>query len=323
MLKLRKWIMLVALADQRQIAFYQSDDLKSWTQSSTFGPLGDVDAVWECPDLFELALDSTEKTYWILSVSAGSYHEGHLGMQYFIGQFDGNTFQIMEAPYPLYLDYGKDFYAGITYNNLPTKKYALMIGWMNNHHYAKDTPSSPWRGTMSIPRQLYLQDTKHGIRLFQKIADQFDEAFQSIFLQTSFHLAANKDFSLALRRNSFKLELAFKQFNAGTLRLQLFANNSEDFSILFKPDQIQLDRSKAGTVSFNPLFNTCDHLVFSNSSLKDVQIIADQSTLEIFLNQGEMAMSYILFPGKEATEIRIQSMDHSILFEKIHLASFK
>ncbi len=42
------------------------------------------------------------------------------GMQYFVGEFDGDRF-IADHPVetPEWLEYGKDFYAAITYNNLP------------------------------------------------------------------------------------------------------------------------------------------------------------------------------------------------------------
>lgn len=49
-----KWVMAVAKALEKKVAFYQSDDLKHWTWTSDFGPAGDNKRSWECPDIFQV-----------------------------------------------------------------------------------------------------------------------------------------------------------------------------------------------------------------------------------------------------------------------------
>ena len=53
----QRWIMAVALARDKKIAFYASANLKQWTWLSEFGPVGAHEDAWECPDLVELAID--------------------------------------------------------------------------------------------------------------------------------------------------------------------------------------------------------------------------------------------------------------------------
>src|SRR4030095_1871211 len=56
-----------------------------------------------------------------------------------------------------WLDYGRDFYTGVTFNNVPDGR-RIMIAWMNNWQYGRDNPTpDPWRSAMSIPRVLHLQ----------------------------------------------------------------------------------------------------------------------------------------------------------------------
>ena len=50
-----------------------------------------------------------------------------------------------------WLDYGRDFYAGVTFNNAPNNK-RIMIAWMNNWQYGGNIPTDPWRSAMSLPR---------------------------------------------------------------------------------------------------------------------------------------------------------------------------
>ncbi|MFJ7905708.1 GH32 C-terminal domain-containing protein [Kitasatospora sp. NPDC096204] len=87
------WLMAVALSDRHQIRFYSSHDLKSWTRLSEFGPAGATGGVWECPDLFPLAVDGDPaRTKWVLTVSTNGGPQHSTAVQYFIGDFDGTSF---------------------------------------------------------------------------------------------------------------------------------------------------------------------------------------------------------------------------------------
>ena len=68
--KTHKWVMVVAKALEKKVKFYESDDLKHWTWLSDFGPSGNSEKSWECPDLFQLPVegDSNVKK-WVLVVS--------------------------------------------------------------------------------------------------------------------------------------------------------------------------------------------------------------------------------------------------------------
>ena len=170
----QKWVMVLVVPDLHKVQCYESRNLTQWKFLSEFGPLGDTSKIWECPDLYEMSVTGTDQKRWVLSLS-GSHPQGptFVGVQYFIGKFDGTKFTPDDPKQlPLYVDYGKDFYAGIVYNHLPTEKsYPIMIGWANNWAYANKTPTAPWRGAMTIPRELSLRQTDEEIRLFQKPLD--------------------------------------------------------------------------------------------------------------------------------------------------------
>ena len=53
----KEWRMVVVRAVERKVDIYGSPNLKDWTHLSEFGPAGAVGGVWECPDLFPLAVD--------------------------------------------------------------------------------------------------------------------------------------------------------------------------------------------------------------------------------------------------------------------------
>ena len=86
--------MVVVRSVERKADIYGSPNLKDWTHLSEFGPAGAVGGVWECPDLFPLAVDgdpANVKWVLVINLNPGSIAGGS-GGQYFVGDFDGTTF---------------------------------------------------------------------------------------------------------------------------------------------------------------------------------------------------------------------------------------
>ena len=91
------------------------------------------------------------------------------GEQYFLGSFDGKSFRTLTEPGAHgWTNYGKDDYCAISYNDMPKGDKPVLIGWMNNWQYASKLPTSPWRGQMSVPRQLSFVKDSGGIALKQE-----------------------------------------------------------------------------------------------------------------------------------------------------------
>ncbi|MDE6097770.1 MAG: DUF4980 domain-containing protein, partial [Muribaculaceae bacterium] len=77
-----EWNMVLAHALDHEILFFSSKDLKNWTKNSAFGKVAAQDGVWECPDLFELALpDGSKKWVLLVNLNPGGPFGGS-GVQY-------------------------------------------------------------------------------------------------------------------------------------------------------------------------------------------------------------------------------------------------
>src|SRR5260370_1457964 len=149
--------MVAVEADARQVAFHRSDDLKRWTYLSTFGPIGATEGLWECPDVFALPVDGDpNQIRWVLIVSLdpGRATVG-TSTHYFVGDFDGIGFTAASPDEVQRLDWGRDLYAAVGFDNV-THGRRIVIGWMSNWNYAASVPTFPWRGSMSLPRELSL-----------------------------------------------------------------------------------------------------------------------------------------------------------------------
>jgi len=124
------------------VVFYRSTDLRVWELASEFGPANAARGEWECPDLFPLPVDGDpDRTKWVLvvNINPGAVAGGS-GGQYFVGDFDGFTFtpdpsSLFDSPVYAtsgagaeagrlrecrWLDWGRDYYAAVSFSNVPT-----------------------------------------------------------------------------------------------------------------------------------------------------------------------------------------------------------
>ncbi|HWS60197.1 MAG TPA: glycoside hydrolase family 32 protein, partial [Flavobacterium sp.] len=160
----KQWLMVLAAGDKT--IFYASKNLKDWELLSDFGKnIGAHGGVWECPDFFPVHVDGSDEYKWVLllSINPGGPNGGS-ATQYFVGDFDGKTFtldktfsQDIKEKQALYIDYGRDNYAGVTWSNISeVDGRKLFVGWMSNWQYAEKVPTEKWRSSMTIPRELVL-----------------------------------------------------------------------------------------------------------------------------------------------------------------------
>ena len=90
----KEWRMVAVIANEHKVLIWRSADLKQWTRLSEFGPRNATGGLWECPDLFPLAVDGDRRNVkWVMLVSLNPGGiAGGSGTQYFVGDFDGTTF---------------------------------------------------------------------------------------------------------------------------------------------------------------------------------------------------------------------------------------
>lgn len=164
--EIQKWVMVLAANDR--VKFYSSENLKEWVFESDFGmEIGAHGGVWEWPDLFQINKEGSNQMEWVLLVSINSGGpNGGSATQYFVGDFDGKEFKTNQTE-TLWLDYGRDNYAGVAWSDIPEEDgRKLFLGWMNNWSYAQLVPTIEWRGAMTLPRELILKNTDHGYRIY-------------------------------------------------------------------------------------------------------------------------------------------------------------
>jgi sucrose-6-phosphate hydrolase SacC (GH32 family) len=215
------WLMAVALPQEYKIQFYKSSDLKSWEHLSDFGPAGATGGIWECPDLFELELDGS--TTWVLIVSLNPGGPvGGSATQYFIGDFDGVSFTQTEyLGETKWIDFGADYYAAVSFNDVPDNR-RIMIGWMSNWDYAKFIPANPYRGEMSLPREISLRRINGAIELIQQPVREAAHVVRDIELSSDpIVLAGGIEIGVDLTDSSVYVDRSKSTINSAVHRVRV------------------------------------------------------------------------------------------------------
>jgi levanase/fructan beta-fructosidase len=319
------WVMVAVEALEHEVVLYKSADLKTWEYLSTFGPANATGGVWECPDLFELPVDGdTGNTRWVLVVnlSPGGIAGGSAG-QYFLGTFDGVTFrsettvtegtQTDDRRMPDYgwLDWGRDYYAAVSFNNAPDGR-RLMIGWMNNWQYASSTPSQGWRSAMSLVREVRLETRGGRTMLVQAPADPFDASGTELFAAGPEPLAAGVRWLPAgASGDVLRIDAEFRPGSAGKVGLVLRAGEAggvQERTVLAYSSltgELSLDRTASGNVGFHADFPSVERVpvALDGSGLLRLRILLDRCSVEVFAQDGLVTLTDQIFPAESSTAV--------------------
>lgn len=326
-----KWIM--SLAAGNKIMIYSSANLKEWKFESEFGEdNGDHGGVWECPDLFPVKVKDSEEYKWALLVSINpSGPNGGSATQYFIGDFDGHEFTIddrfskqLDENKAVWLDYGRDNYAGVTWSNISdTDGRKLFIGWMSNWDYARDVPTYKWRSTMTVPRELNLIK-KNNEYILKSIPVKELNDFKSKTIEKDSIEPEELSKVIETAEIDFnKLNLEFNFKNLKENKYQIIFNNGNGDSLIIglnnNSKTIYLDRTKSGKVDFSEKFAPNISKVKLSDMINDAkfQILLDKTSVELFVNDGEIVMTELFFPNNPLDQISIISEDSNFIIKNI------
>ena len=321
-----RWVMVVVLPDDHQILFYGSTNLREWQRLSSFGPAGEAVGIWECPDLIEVPVETEGNaeppvTRWLLKVDTFSGHPGGTGAQYFVGYFDGSRF-IEDEPggAPQWADHGSDFYAALSFNNLPASHTRpVWLGWMGNHRYAANVPTSPWRGAMSLPRELSLRRCDGRWHLVQRPLPAIAQWRASEVALAAQQLNDMVQ-PLPVRGNALELHFSIEAIAALEAGVEVLASPSGERTRVgydARRQAVFIDRTRSGTLPDDPTFAGRRHASATAPSAGQplrFQVFIDASSVEVFADDGVAVLSEQVFPGTHSTGVSLYALGGSACF---------
>jgi fructan beta-fructosidase len=319
----RRWVAVLAVGDH--LEFWAAPDLKRWAKLSEFGEgLGTRGGVWECPDLFQLPIENGApgEQRWVLlaSMSTGAPNGGS-GTQYFVGEFDGERFTPDErfarglpGGRGMWLDQGRDHYAGTTWPNAPGGE-RILIAWMSNWDYAQHVPASTWRGGMTLPVKLALRTTPQGaLRLHtQPVAALATLREQTVALPPA-PLRGNASMDLlekaapgTISPTAMELELTLDPGSMGRCGVELSNARGERYRVGFDATQKLWfsDRTGSGDLDFSPSFASTAHTANRASGLTgllQLRLFFDANSAELLADDGALQMTESFYPSEPYTK---------------------
>ena len=289
----------MVLASGQEMSIYSSKDLKQWKHESNFGlTYGNHSGVWECPDLMKLPVDGTGEQKWMLicNINPGGPFGGS-ATQYFIGQFDGHQFVCEDQPEETkWMDYGKDHYATVTFDNAPDGR-RVAIAWMSNWQYANQVPTMQFRSTNSILRDLSLYQYEGETYCAVRPAKEMDAA---------------RGKKIARPTDRCEIVVTLK----GDARITLSNGSKERVVLDYDADMASLDfdRRHSGQCSFSDAFPTVVTAPV-HGSLRTLRIFIDKSSIEVFDADGRLSMTNLVFPSSPYSRISVKGKASAKIYE--------
>jgi beta-fructofuranosidase len=318
----QKWVMTLAKSQEYKIQIYTSPDLKNWELGSNFtgGYLG---YQYECPGLFKAKVENPkgnetdEKWIMVLAINPGSPLGGSIN-EYFIGDFDGETFTPMDHA-SRFMDTGKDFYAFQAFNNV--RNSTIGLAWASNWQYANKVPDDDgYRSTMSSVREYTLRYVSTNPETEQLILCQKpfwnDDSLNVVDEYSVEDVALNKSCSI---KTSFENSTGLLDFDfefslnntadADTFELRIFSSKGDEAIKLgfdVTNNQYYLNRHTSNFFQrtnqfFQERWSTyVEPLGITDSGKNTYQVygVVDKSILELYFNNGAYTSTNTFFLEK-------------------------
>ena len=294
---IKRWNMI--MAEGQHMDIYSSADLKEWKLESQFGAeYGNHGGVWECPDLMKMKVRGTDQYKWMLlcNINPGGPFGGS-ATQYFVGQFDGHKFTCESAPeVTKWMDYGKDHYATVTFDNAPDGRHVAMA-WMSNWQYANQVPTMQYRSANSVPRDLdlyeYQGQTYCGVTPSPELA------------------AARPKKATKTLTEACEMVVTLR----GNATITLANDKGEQVVMTYdeKSSTFAMDRTKSGQKEFSDDFAALT-VAPVHGKMSQLRLFIDRSSIEAFDADGKMAMTNLVFPTKPYNKVLVKGKAKYVVY---------
>lgn len=273
------------LDDEGCVLVYESDDLINWKYTGKVYKEG-YGYMWECPDYFEI-----DGKGFLSTCPQGMPHyetkwqnlneSGYFPVQ---GKLEDSVLGDFTE-----WDMGFDFYAPQTF--LDPQGRRILIGWlgMDNKAYGNATTELGWQHCLTIPRVVTVAPNG---KLRQQPIAEFDELKSNARRQSSGQTA---EYPLPFEldgepADSFSISLD------GKLELG-FDKEKQLFSMRFTDEKYGCGRTVRNA---------------EIDSVRNIRVIADMSSIEVYINDGETVMSTRIYPDNDSVKLKVNGFEAQV-----------
>lgn len=297
----KHWVMILAVGQHMEI--YSSVNLKEWKKESEFGAMqGAHGGVWECPDLVEIPVEGSREKKWVLicNLNPGGPFGGSAA-QYFVGSFDGKKFVNESPTQTKWMDWGKDNYATVTWNNAPDGR-CIALGWMSNWQYANNVPTRQYRSANTLARDLTLYREGQELYLKSTPSVEVKKARGKKVSIPSFKVSEKHEIVNLFeeKQGAYEVEIVIQNAGASKIAFCLLNDKGEKVSMYYDLNRKQfvMDRSESGTVDFSKDFPAVTVAPVNVDKELTLRLFVDRSSIEAFGEDGKFVMTNLVFPSQ-------------------------
>ncbi|HMK17378.1 MAG TPA: GH32 C-terminal domain-containing protein [Chitinophagaceae bacterium] len=224
------------------------------------------------------------------------------------------------------VDYGRDFYALQSFSDIPVQDgRRIWLAWLNSWVYAVNVPTSPWKGIMSIPREVKLETHNGQIKLIQKPVKELNILHKDTlsYRNTNLSVINSAIKNSVYKRFELKAKIATANKKGFSLKFKKNASQFSEFIFKFDSKEILFNRANSGALTNDGNFVSLQvaPLIVENGYF-DLQLFVDNSSAELFSAGGQIVMSNQIFPDSTSNQTELTSLDQDMLFEEFDIWNF-
>lgn len=303
-----KWYMVVggcvgdATKDgDGRIFLYESENLYDWKyKGNILESDGKMGTMIECPDMFEL------DGKWVVTCSPMNHPDYNKAL-YCVGtmDFENCVYKIEKTGN---MDVGFDYYAPQSF--LDKHGNRVLIAWQNGWlwmPWCEDwgpTSRENWRGSLSIPRKVCLDDK---MNLCMYPADEIDSLVSETISYRELEVHAGRRKLFADENRSFRMNMQIDINRVESRSIELYVLGRDDRYTMIQIDfigkLISVDKSCSdnfGNGRMNSSFELHDNKL-------ELCIMVDHSSVEVYINHGESCITTNVYPEGDQTECWLQT----------------
>lgn len=280
---------------QKGVSFYTSKDLINWDFKNH------IPGFFECPDLVELPINRrSDDKKWVLFDGDGSY---------IIGAFNGEKF-LPDSP-KMPSDYGANYYATQTWSNIPEADgRTIQIAWMRGGEF----PGMPFNGQMTFPCEISLKKFTEGIKLVRKPVKEIELLHEKgeKWEEENLIPGINKNLTRGIKGDCLHIIGSFKVKSADSFGFVLRLDKKDNGTELMYNVKTKTLSCMSKSAVIEPI-----------DGVLKLEILLDRSSIEIFANDGKVAMSSCFVPTENANGLYLFNTGGELLVEKLEIYPMK
>lgn len=302
--------------------------------------------------------EKNKKWVMTMNINPGCWFGGS-ATEYFVGDFDGKNFTCPDANEVKWLDWGKDHYATVTFSNTGSRVLAItwMSNWQyanltpfkqnrganglprelklyekNGKYYISEDVAPEALALRKSTKELGSQ-TVEGEKAFAGATSGMEGAFE---IEADVTADANGIAGIELYNNKRERTLIYIDMKEGKVVMDRTESGLTDFGKQSVPHDIELawDKQRAAegkqparienAINYKNDFALATWAPLSlcqdGKKTFHLDIFADKSSIELFVDGGRIAMTNLVFPVAPYENVRLYSQDGKAEFQnmKIH-----